>query len=64
MDLDLAVQETRPAVPGEDFAFTTTETDAAFLVLAHLPGNYAHLRRCNDHTADRKSTRLNSSHPD
>uniref|UniRef100_A0A8R7P9W6 SHSP domain-containing protein n=2 Tax=Triticum TaxID=4564 RepID=A0A8R7P9W6_TRIUA len=38
MDLDLALQETRPAVAGEDFAFTTTETDDAFLVLAHLPG--------------------------
>jgi hypothetical protein len=40
MDLDLAVRETRPAVPGEDFDFTTTETDAAFLVLAHLPGKH------------------------
>ena len=38
MDLDLAVQVTCPPAPGEDFAFVTTETDAAFLVLAHLPG--------------------------
>jgi len=38
MDLDLAVQVACPPVPGEDFAFATSETGAAFLVLAHLPG--------------------------
>ncbi|KAK3136194.1 hypothetical protein QOZ80_5BG0429500 [Eleusine coracana subsp. coracana] len=38
LDLDLGVQLTCPAAPGDDFAFAATETDAAFLVLAHLPG--------------------------
>uniref|UniRef100_J3NBN8 SHSP domain-containing protein n=1 Tax=Oryza brachyantha TaxID=4533 RepID=J3NBN8_ORYBR len=38
MDLDLAVQVSRQPVSGEDFAFATSDTDAAFLVLAHLPG--------------------------
>jgi len=38
MDLDLAVQVACPPAPGEDFAFATSETGAAFLVLAHLPG--------------------------
>ncbi|KAK3139400.1 hypothetical protein QOZ80_5AG0382610 [Eleusine coracana subsp. coracana] len=36
--LDLGVQVTCPATPGDDFAFAATETDAAFLILAHLPG--------------------------
>jgi hypothetical protein len=39
MDLDLAVQVSRRPVSGEDFAFATSDTDAAFLVLAHLPGS-------------------------
>ncbi|KAG8050619.1 hypothetical protein GUJ93_ZPchr0009g1473 [Zizania palustris] len=38
MDIDLAVQVSRRPDPGEDFAFATSENDAAFLVLAHLPG--------------------------
>jgi hypothetical protein len=41
LDFDLAVQVTCPPEPGEDFAFVTTETDAAFLVLAHLSGTRA-----------------------
>jgi hypothetical protein len=41
LDLDLAVLVTCPPAPSEDYAFVTTETDAAFLVLAHLPGTYA-----------------------
>jgi hypothetical protein len=41
MDLDLVVQVTCPPAPGEDFTFATTETDAAFLLLAHLPGTHA-----------------------
>ncbi|GJN13708.1 hypothetical protein PR202_gb00444 [Eleusine coracana subsp. coracana] len=31
LDLDLGVQLTCPAAPGDDFAFAATETDAAFL---------------------------------
>ena len=42
MDLDLAVQVTCPPAPGEDFAFVTTETDAAFLVLAHTYARSIH----------------------
>lgn len=38
LGLDLAVQ-LRETIPGVDFAFTTADTRAAFLLLAHLPGN-------------------------
>lgn len=52
MDLDLAVQV---SVPGEeDFAFVTTETHAAFLVLAHLPGTH----RTHASTIHPSSTRI------
>jgi hypothetical protein len=40
LDLDLGVQVTCPPAPGEDFSFATSETDAAFLILAHLPGKH------------------------